>query len=563
MKDPLRHFLPALVLAFLLAGLTGCADRSFFSALSEPSVTDSADAEEDVLAEGDFDGEDLEMQMCLDEELVALSQTGIWQKSTSPVSLLPSDSVVYDFPIVYNNQVEMYLNLFQTRHRKHFAQWLARSTAYREIMDQELAEAGLPGDLVYLAMIESGFSQLATSRANAVGLWQFMAGTGKQYRLRIDKHLDERRDPVKSTQAAVRYLSDLYQEFGDWHLAVAAYNGGPGRIRNGLNKYQVDNFWDLASKQYLPLETVRYVPKLIAALLIAKEPERYGFSGIDYQPPLRYDTIAVPAGLSLEAVALLSNSSVKEVKRLNLELRQDRTPPNLADYQVKIPENTAAVATKNLARLHSTVHTGYASHTIKTGETLAQISNRYGVNRTTLLKVNDLRSGKLVAGRTLRIPRNNVSYTLLPEDGGSQLLANKDNLTLHRVAKGETISAIAARYQVPTEMIVAWNGLRDSHSIQIGQQLALYRGGAVTPERPQLAAGGGDQRPLPAIRAEQRKQHLDQKKEPEYQLYSVRRGDSLWTISKRFSATPTDIKKWNNMKSDRLMPGNTLRIHKG
>ncbi len=567
MNQPAPATFRFLLLTFFLTvllGLGGCADRELFvdAPLDRPDPLEGAEVALPETAEPEF--EDLEMQMCLDEELVTLGQTDIWQKSTAPVTLHPSDSVVYDFPIVHNNQVEMYLNLFQTRQRKHFALWLARSTAYRQIMEEELATAGLPRDLVYLSMIESGFSQSATSRAKAVGLWQFMAGTGKQYHLRIDAHVDERRDVLKSTRAAVQYLADLYQEFGDWHLAVAAYNGGPGRIRKGLSKYKVNNFWDLAGKKYLPLETSRYVPKLIAALLIAKEPERFGFTAIDYHPPLNYESITVPGGLSLEAIALVSGSTVKEIKRLNQHLRQPRTPSDTGACEVNVPAASAALASDNLARLHSTVNTGYISHTIRTGETLAGISKHYGINRTTLLKVNDLRSGKLVAGRNLRIPRNTISYSLLPANSAGRIMAaNRDSLILHQVAKGDTLSAISSRYSVPIDLVVSWNGLRNRHTLQIGQQLALYiNTGSAPATLTSAPSPAGDNSSHTALRAGEYKRRLVGNDERSH-LYSVRRGDSLWTISRRFSASPQDIKSWNNLKSDRILPGNTLIIHEG
>jgi len=215
----------------------------------------------------------------------------------------------------------MYLKLFQGKQRKYFSRWLARSTRYLPLIHEELDRAGLPRDLVYLAMIESGFNQRAYSRARAVGLWQFMKGTGRDYNLRIDRYVDERRNALKSTRAAAAYLADLYQQFGDWHLAVAAYNGGPGKIRYGIKRFKTKDFWTLAEKRYLRLETKRYVPKLIAAIIIAKSPEKYGFTKIDYAPPMEYDSIEVGPGLSIDALALISGGSKKQLMLLNQELK--------------------------------------------------------------------------------------------------------------------------------------------------------------------------------------------------------------------------------------------------
>ena len=551
-----------LVLFALL--INGCANTSQVTLKPEPPAGELALVEEAHSAETDLITDDPE-GMCLDEELVALSETGIWDKSTPQVSFHPIDTIISDFPLVYNKQVQFYLDLFQNGHRKHFSHWLARSTVYRELIEMELADAGLPRDLLYLAMIESGFNQVALSRAKAVGLWQFMSGTAKQYQLRIDQHIDERRDALKSTRAAANYLADLYQEFGDWHLAVAAYNGGPGRIRNGMNKHQVDNFWDLAGKNYLPLETVRYVPKLIAALLIAKQPEKYGFTDIGYLAPLRYANLTVPPGLSLDAVALVSGSNIKEIKRLNQELRHSRTPPNLGAYEVKIPLESFVLAEKNLNRLHATANTGYLTHTIAAGETLAQICKRYDINRTTLLKVNNLRSAKLVAGKNLRIPYNTIKYILLPEGSkGKQMMANKENLILHRVVKGETVSAIAGRYNVPVELVGIWNGLNSHLTIRAGQQLVLYLNQEVqSTDSLTIAAASSEEDHRTRLKASQQKVKKGPGQNDGYQVYSVRRGDSLWTIARRLGTSLEDIRKWNNLKSDRLAPGDTLKIHKG
>ena len=508
-----------------------------------------------------------EAEMCLDQELKELDQTGIWNESFPPISIDPEQRKLYDFPIVLNKQVQMYLHLFQNSQRDLFAGWLARSTTYMPIMEAELAANGLPHDLVYLAMIESGYNPLACSRSMAVGLWQFMQATGTQYNLEINKFVDERRDVEKSTKAAVAFLADLYKEFGDWHLAVAAYNGGPGKIRNGLNKYSVDNFWDLASKEdYLALETKRYVPKLIAALIIAKQPERFGFTNINYHPVPRYDTIRVGPGMSFDAIGLISESSPTAIKKLNHELRLDKTPPNVGSYAVRIPETKAAIARKNLSRLHTIVSTGFKSHKIGKGDTLASICEQYGINRTTLLKVNNLRNAKLTSGQNLRIPYDTVSYQLLPEGSVASRTDNRQNLVMHQVKPGETISRIATQYNVPINMIASWNNLNGAYSIHAGQQLTLFIDQTKSPsikETKSLAIVENDTKTL--LKAEKRKVHVTEAaplNSPPYELYSVRDGDTLWTISQKFSASTADIKKWNNLKDNLIHPGIVLKLKK-
>ena len=470
----LEQFHLLLVLLFVLS-LTGCASENRLNPFSDSSSSVSsgsrnADGNEDP----DLSLEDVEAKGSLDQELAALRQTGMWDSETSPVTQRDRERSIQTFPLVMNKQVEMYLNLFQTRHRKIYETWLSRSSIYVSLMEKELKYAGLPRELIYLSMIESGYNQRACSPANAVGLWQFIDGTARQYNLDINTYVDERRDAEKSTKAAVAFLSELYREFGDWHLAVAAYNAGPGKIGKGLEKYNVSSFWELAREDYLALETKRYVPKLIAAIIIAKNPEKYGFTNVQRIRPLEYATMKVPPGISLDALAVVCKTSVKEIKFLNQELRQGKTPPNRPDYEAKIPVASQEIASRNISRLHSVVTTGFKSYRIKRGDTLSSICSTYGINRTTLLKVNNLRSKRLTRGQYLRIPYNTVSYQILPEGSKMALAANKSNLILHRVKAGEHISKIASRYNVTPEMIASWNGLRSVNNITVGQQLALY-----------------------------------------------------------------------------------------
>lgn len=511
--------------------------------------------------------EPVEDEITIAQELDALQQTGSWTEKVvdSPAT---AEEDEYDFPVVINKQVNMYLDLFQNKQRKHFTRWLTRSTTYIPLIHQELEKAGLPKDLAYLAMIESGFNQRAYSRAKAVGMWQFMYGTGRDYKLHVDNYIDERRDAVKSTRAAINYLGDLYCQFNDWHLAVAAYNGGPGKIGNGLKKYNTNDFWELAEKKYLHLETKRYVPKLIAAIIIAKNPEKYGFTDIAYEKPLAYDTLEVGPGLSVNALALVSGCSEKEIRLLNQELKTDRTPLNQKKYHVKIPKDSYSQAVANMDRLHSVVRTGYKTHIIAKNDTLTAICNTYKINKTTLLKVNNLRSGKLQQGQHLRIPYSIVEYQLLPENG-SALAQSRDSLILHTIKTGETLSKIATQYGVPEQMIVAWNGLESAHRIRAGNQLALFivddttviaqTAEQIKPDnnRPSTTGTGSQ-----IVLADIKKKSPQQKtaKPAPFNWYQVRRGDTLWNISRRFNTSPQEIKQLNNLKTNLIHPGNKLKL---
>ncbi len=516
-----------------------------------------------------------EPEQCLTEELEALRQTGTWLGADMSAIHGSAHQVEYDFPIVINKQVQAYLNIFQYRQKKTFGRWLERSGKYVPLFQKELREAGLPEDLAYLAMIESGFNQRAFSRARAVGLWQFMKGTGKDYNLRIDRYVDERRHAEKSTKAAIAFLSDLYADFGDWHLAVAAYNAGGGKIGRGLKRYKVNNFWSLAEHKYLQLETKRYVPKLIAAIIIAKNPEHYGFDNIVYESPMAYETLRVGPGLSLDAVALLSGSSSKEIKGLNRELTTGRTPLNKKHYDVQIPVGTKTIAAANLPRLHRVATTGYGTHVIQKGDTISAICRRYNINKTTLLKINNLRSSKLIAGKHLRIPQGKIRYRLLGEGEEARLASSE--LILHKIKPGETISKIADKYNVPADLIVTWNGLKSVHKIRAGQQLALYieeagESVAVSTKtsvriqrkaKPQVAGKGKNRNTL-IVLAQQKKSRSEEavpENGTKVSWYRVRQGDSLWSIAKKFNLSTRQLKSWNNLKSNRIHPGIKLKLN--
>ena len=564
------------LLLALLFTLSSCANKSSLLEFVGLEEEKNDPAEEIQLFESEISSlppvellpQPVETEKCIAEELDALEKTGSWADQENQVP--PAEEQKYDFPVVINKQVEMYLDLFQNKQRPYFKRWLARSGKYKDMIHHELEKAGLPKDLLYLAMIESGFNQRAYSRARATGLWQFMKGTGRYYNLKVDRYVDERRDALKSTQAAVDYLGDLYEQFGDWHLAVAAYNGGPGTIRHGLRKYKTKDFWTLAEKRHLRLETKMYVPKLIAAIIIAKEPEKYGFTNIDYYEPLEYDTLEVGPGFSLNALALISGGSKKDVRHLNQELRADKTPLNKRRYIAKIPKGSKDKAKANLSRLHSVVKTGYKTHITRSNESLSAICRKYNINKTTLLKVNNLRSGDLRQGQRLRIPYSMVDYQLLPENT-TAIAHSGDSLILHTIKPGETISKIAKKYGVPQEMIVTWNGLKSVHRIRAGQQLALY----IVKESGVIVASshhGNADNALTSPTTTSKNTNVivlteNNKTRPKaivqeqsYNWYQVKAGDTLWNISRRFNTSPRKIRIWNNLKSNTIHPGSRLKL---
>jgi len=256
--------------------------------------------------------------------------------------------VKFDVPIQMNKQVKAYLVYFSTERKGVITRYLARSTRYLPMIKEIFQEAGLPEDLAYLAMIESGFNNRAYSPAAACGMWQFIKGTGLRYGLTIDGYVDERRDPEKATRAAANYLLDLYKQFGSWYLAAASYNCGEGRVQRELNQSNHRNFWDLSDNRCLPTETKNYVPQMIAATIIAKNPEKFGFRNVPYLPPLKYEQVKVNEPTSLIAAAVAVNVPPEELQALNPELLRNVTPPGMPVYQLNVPANGKELFAKNI-----------------------------------------------------------------------------------------------------------------------------------------------------------------------------------------------------------------------
>ncbi len=558
------------LLFFLMAVLSAC------SPLTSSNSTDSRQPE--IVADCEYDQAPdtqiipVESEQDLEAELAALEKLGDWSGESSGQTIVPAE-IVYDFPVVINKQVEFYLDLFQNRQKKNFQRWLERSSKYLPAIRHELRVAGLPQDLAYLAMIESGYNPSAYSHAHAAGLWQFIRGTGRNYGLRIDSWVDERREPEKATKAAVAYLGALYERFGDWQLAVAGYNAGEGKIERAIKKYNSRDFWELARHSYLRLETKRYVPKLIAAIIIARDPEQYGFSDLNYQDPVQYDLIKVPARTDLKAVAVSASTTVKQLRKLNNELRKNQTPPSAKSYELKIPVGSHDLVAANLKRLHPVVTTGYKTHKVCAGDTVAKISKRYRISRTTLLKANKLHSSKLKKGQRLRIPYRTTKYVLLKKGQTVKdyyaSTSKGSRMVLHEMRRGETLSKVGKRYNVPVELIVQWNDITDVRKVRAGQQLALYLDMGAVPSPARIAsirtpaAAAGTVVSLSDIK----------KRSPSattaagttataVSYYRVRNGDSLWTIARKFQVSTRDIQRWNGLRNNMIHPGTKLVIKK-
>lgn len=274
------------------------------------------------------------------KKIQPLMQIKTLENASLDLSATSETPAIFDIPVTYNQRVSHWIHYFQTRGRTSFRIWLERSSRFLPMVQYELTRAGLPQDLVYVAMIESGFSPSAVSHANAMGLWQFIEPTGRRYGLKVDWWIDERRDFSKATRSAIRYMTDLHRKFNSWYLVAASYNMGENGVARLIQKHKTNNFWELADLGALPAETTNYVPKIIAAMLISKAPALYGFRDLSYQMPLAYESILVPGGTDLVQLASHLGVSEKYLKDLNPELIKGFVPRNIPEHGIRIPKGS-------------------------------------------------------------------------------------------------------------------------------------------------------------------------------------------------------------------------------
>jgi membrane-bound lytic murein transglycosylase D len=449
----------------------------------------------------------------------------------------------FDIPIVINDKVERFLNFFQTTGRKSFSNWLARAGRYVPYMREVLKENGLPEDLVYLAMIESGFNPYAYSRAKALGPWQFIYPTGKRYGLKSNWWVDERRDPEKSTIAAAKYLRDLYDMFECWYLAAAGYNAGENKIANGIKRYRTEDFWELTKHRYLKQETKHYVPQMIAAAFLSKDPEKYGFVDIEYQEPLRYDKVMVPPGMDLRLIAKACEITVDELKELNPELRRWCTPPDPPEYEIKIPFGKTELFLKNFESLRPKGKTSFKTHIVKKGDTLQQIARLYRVELEPVLEINRLgKRSRLSVGMNLLIP--------LPNEKESQFASHSSKSSNEKtkssgpeeityiIKKGDTLWSIANEMGVNIGALSAWNKLHPETKLMPGDKIKIK-----VMEESASSMASRNRREI---------------------VYVVKTGDSLWSIANKHNVTVSEIKQWNNLDgNDRIYPADRLKLKVG
>lgn len=449
----------------------------------------------------------------------------------------------FDFPVMTNKKVEFWLDYYAGRNPKTFVKGLERSGRYMKMFRQIFAEAGVPRDIVYFAHVESAYKTNAYSRARAKGVFQFISATGRRYGLRIDYWVDERSDPEKSARASAAYLKDLYDEFGDWYLALAGYNAGEGRVRRAIRRTGSKDFWKISSNtRHLRRETRNYVPAILAATMISKDPAKYGFD-VDYDDEITYDSIKVDGPADLRVLAKCAGTDFETMRLLNPMLRRYQTPPG-ATTDVRVPVGAADQAMAALAKIPRNERVLYARHKVRTGETLSKLARQYGVSVRAIQDTNRMgRSTMIRVGRTLVIPT--VATRDFPGASASGSVdAIEGEVVNYRVRRGDTLSRIARRYGTSAKSIAAASGIRTHSTLSIGQRLKVVPGVRNSTEATRIARGGGGSASSAGSKT-----------------YTVRRGDSLWKIANRHKTTVSRLCSLNGISSKAVLrPGTKLQI---
>jgi membrane-bound lytic murein transglycosylase D len=495
-------------------------------------------------------------------ELEALQQgDGFTEQKSEPAPIDEANEVTYpvdpnikakaeaevkethsDLPLMMTDPVASYINYFSTRGRGTLESALARGGRYREMIRRILKEEGVPQDLIYLAQAESGFHPLAVSRAGARGMWQFMASRARGYGLERDWWIDERQDPEKATRAAARHLKDLYKEFGDWYLAMAAYNSGPGTVQNAVKRTGYADYWELYKRNVLPKETRNYVPIILAVTIMAKNPVQYGLEDVTPEKPIPYDAVKIDYPVDLRLAAECVDVSASALQDLNPSLLRWTTPKN-QNFELHLPAGTKDRYISAISAVPPDMRVWWRYHSVAPGDTLASIAHAYRTSTRAIAQANGIAADEqLSADSKLIIPVTPGKHPA-SEDGASY----SRRAIRYKVRKGDTVRTVADNFGVPAVMVRRWNHVKGD---SLRSRHVLYIHLPVAPSAREERAASSNSR---------KHSNLDQISAEGTVRHKVQPGETLYSIAKSHNTTVAALKQSNGNLAT-LRPGMILLI---
>src|SRR5271165_3128120 len=455
-----------------------------------------------------------------------------------------------DLPLVLNDQVAMFINYFSSpRGRATLEHAWARSGRYRDMISRILKQEGVPQDLIYLAQAESGFQPLALSRAGARGMWQFMAQSGALYGLERNWWVDERQDPEKATVAAARHLKDLYHQFGDWYLAMAAYNSGASTVQHAVERTGYADFWELYRRGVLPQETQNYVPIILTETIIAKNPAQYGLEQVAAEPPQQMDQVAITYPVDLRLVAECVDTSVDHLQELNPSLLRLTTPKDQS-FTLNLPAGSSERYEKEIAVIPVEMRTWWRYHRVEYGDSLASIAHKYHTSPSSIAEANSLAGSEVKIGSKLIIP-------IAPGRQAGETAAYSHHPTHYKVRKGDTVDSVADDFEVPVEKLRKWNHLQGT-TLAPGRVLVIYK--PVSSGSPEVASSSRNVSAKSSTSTKSSSSHKSSSQTSKY--HKVKKGETLSSIADSYNTSVAALKRDNPKLSANLRAGDVLVIHK-